>query len=488
MISAQLRRWSGAFTRACIAPRAHNEDDCRKEYILNVILIASATAFFVFEGLILLHAALSHRPHTGLPLDELTIFPVFFLLLLALSRRGYRITASYLFIAALLLGNAYAGFLWGEDLPITLIAYAFIISTAGMLLGTRAGLMVTLMTAGLIGGIAALHFHNVIAPDPLDTGEDDLIMFGAFYSLIMTVSWLSNREIGKSLTRARASERALTEERDLLEVRIAERTDELRRLQFEELQKVHRLAEFGRLSSGLFHDLLNILTAISLRTEGTVEDDGSLHAAYATTRQIQQFMHAVQHQLGSDNAAQYFILEEVVEQAIRLVEHKAHRKGVRIVYVRVSHRASEYAGVPFKFHHVAINLLMNAIDAYGDIPREATRERTVTVRTSVRKGMFVFIVNDKGCGLSEEIRDRIFTPFFTTKPEGIGIGLATVKKIVEEDFLGTVTARSAPRSGTTFTIGFPLASPPAAAPATGPWPLPAEGVRERAIPSAIMNP
>jgi signal transduction histidine kinase len=478
------RSWN-LFMRTCIAPHAQDEDARRTEYILNIILVASAAAFFLFEGLIVLHALLSGHPHTGLPLDRISLFPFFFLFLLALSRRGHPTAASYLFIGALLLGNATAGCLWGEDLPITLIAYAFIISTAGILLGTRAGLIVTLTTAGLIAGIASLHFYHIVIADTHDSDEDDLIMFGAFYALIMTVSWLSNREIGKSLARARASERALTKERDLLEERVAARTEELRRLQFEELQKVHRLAEFGRLSSGLFHDLLNILNALSLRTEGNAEDAGSLDAAYTTTRQIQQFMRAVQDQLGNDDAACSMMLEDIVEQAIGLVDYKAHKEGVTIAYVREGDRPSLFTGVPFKFHHIAINLLMNAIDAYRGIPRQPGKKRIV-VRTFARKGIFTIAVNDKGCGISEDARDRIFTPFFTTKTGGAGIGLATVKKMVEEDFSGTIAVRSAPRSGTTFTVTFPLKGTTASL-RESPLVIPSRELLERMIPSAIME-
>ena len=67
-------------------------------------------------------------------------------------------------------------------------------------------------------------------------------------------------------------------------------------------------------------------------------------------------------------------------------------------------------------------------------------------------------VEDNSCGMPSEVRAQIFEPFFTTKgkEKGIGIGLATVKKIVEEDFYGTITVRSEVNIGSSFIIEFPL--------------------------------
>ena len=81
------------------------------------------------------------------------------------------------------------------------------------------------------------------------------------------IAWLSNREIEKSLKRARRSEAALKVERDALEITVEARTRQLREAQADQLSQLYRFAEFGQISSGLFHDLVNPLNAMSLNME-----------------------------------------------------------------------------------------------------------------------------------------------------------------------------------------------------------------------------
>ena len=453
-----IARWRKVLYSALILPTGSGEDARRKEYILNVVLTASTAGLMAFDCLILYRAFIGQPSYMGIPFTVFSVFPVFFITLLALSRRGYHTVASYLLITTLILVNIYASLNWGVDLPTSLLAYAFIICTASILLGSVAGFTATAVIAVIVSGIWAMHINGLIVRQPQYPNADDIAIFGMFYFLIMTVSWLSNREIERSLARAKTSEQALIKERDLLEMRVAERTEELRRAQFEEIAQIHRFAEFGQLSSGLFHDLLNLLAAVSLRTEEYAEDDPSLSAAYETTHQIRQFMHAVQEQLGRGNTREKFSLREGIAQAVRLVSYKANKENVDISVEDEGHNPLLYEGIPFKFHQIIINLLTNAIDAYRPIPHDGAGRRDVIVRAEARGKNFVISVKDFGCGIPDDSREKIFMPFFTTKgkTEGIGIGLATVKKAVEEDFHGAVDVRGSESGGSTFTVSFPM--------------------------------
>jgi signal transduction histidine kinase len=447
--------------RACVLPKSKDEDSARKEYILNVILVSSIFMLFILDGLVLYHTLLHGQHYLGVSFRLFSVLLLFFILLYAISRRGYFIVSSYLLIAALFFSNSYATVIWNVNLPIAILAYAFIISIAGILIGTAFGFAMTVLTAGTIAGIWHLHIHGFIISQRQDPTEDDVIAFVTFYFLIMAVSWLSNREIEKSLTRARRSEIALKEERDLLEVRVIERTDELRKAQFEELEQEHRFAEFGRSASGLFHDLLNVLNAISLRTEGNAAEETSLATAYSTTRRIQQFMRGIQKQLDEKNICESFSLIEGVEQAVQLIAHKAAKENVRIVFLYDKEKPFMYWGIPFKFHQIVMNLIGNAIDAYRLIPKTEASLRTVTVRIGTKNEYFVLTVEDHGCGIPHALQEKIFKPFFTTKSEarGSGIGLASIKKIIEEDFRGTIDVKSEEHAGALFTVTFPILMP-----------------------------
>lgn len=105
--------------------------------------------------------------------------------------------------------------------------------------------------------------------------------------------------------RAHASEQALKEEKDLLEIKVEERTAELKRSQAENISQFSRFAEIGRLSSGLFHDLIGPLASVAMNLSGL---EGSVHAdmneikdqvdrAIKASRRMDTFIGAVRKQI-----------------------------------------------------------------------------------------------------------------------------------------------------------------------------------------------
>lgn len=378
---------------------------------------------------------------------------VFFGFLLLLSRKGLFAIASYLLVFAYAASVSYAAYRWGTDLPAALLSYALIILLASILISARFGFAVFAVIATLILALWHAERHGFINPQDQIARDADGIVFAVLLAFVTVLAWLSNREIEKSLMRARKSEHALREERDSLEVKVEERTRELRETQLEKVDHLYRFAEFGELASGLFHDLLNVLHAVSLREgqTGPMED-----AAHVQT-QIDAFRKAISKQLNHNDVPEYFSLSDGIGHVIQLLAYQAKRNHVRIVFNPQPAGAPDYFGNPFKFHQVIMNLLSNAIESC--ITATTSEDPPlIAITLAFGEGLATIRVEDNGIGIPAEMQEKIFEPFFTTKGagKGTGIGLAITKRIVENDFHGTIEVANIESGGVAFVIRIPL--------------------------------
>ena len=103
-----------------------------------------------------------------------------------------------------------------------------------------------------------------------------------------------------------------------------------------------------------------------------------------------------------------------------------------------------------KIGAIGENLLINAVQ---NVPRGGS----VTVRTVSAPDVAGFEVIDDGPGIPAELLEKIFTPFFTRRPGGTGLGLALVQRIVQAHH-GSISVRSEPGRGTTFRVELPTGS------------------------------
>jgi signal transduction histidine kinase len=110
-------------------------------------------------------------------------------------------------------------------------------------------------------------------------------------------------------------------------------------------------------------------------------------------------------------------------------------------------------GDPTQIQQVLINLVSNAFDAMGETP--ASRRIVEITTTSNGDGTISVAVRDHGRGIAETARERLFEHFFTTKKEGLGMGLAIVRSIVEAHG-GTISAENAQGGGARFRFRLPI--------------------------------
>jgi len=457
-----------------IAAKSEDEDLRRREFILNILLSISIFLFTV-ASIISAIASIAHpKSYEHDSISTVTIFAIlsFFILLYFLSRKGFFYIASYFLIAILFLFASYMGFRWGVDLPVEILFYSMIIVMSGILISTRFAFIVTFCVSATIITIGHLHNLNIFEVNRYWSSEmwrtTDMAIASILFFAIATVSWLSNREIEKSLARARKAEADLKKERDSLEMTVEQKTKELRETEMDKIAQLYRFAEFGRLSAGLFHDLMNPLNSVSLNMEkvksqeesllleanknAIKETKANLERAISSAKKMEDFIVAVRKQISKQANKTLFSLTEETKQVISVLSYKAQKANVKIIFSPSD--GIETVGDAVKFNQAALNLIANAIDAYLPVSADGEK-REALVSLQEENGTISFIVKDYGTGIPKENIGKIFEPFFTTKNYGMGIGLSMVKRIIEKDFNGTIKVESAVNIGTMFTIKFP---------------------------------
>lgn len=460
---------SGVFLHSrFIAPRALNEDDRRREFILTVVLLATLVLLLCAELSVFCDSVRFGSGYHGVGPGPFFVLIVFFLCLYFLSRKGYFTFASYVVLLLYFMGTAYSMFKWGAALPIVLVSCAAIIVMASILISTRFGFVATGIVIGTLFVIGYMQTYGSVRPELYWQSQQfrlfgDGIIYAIVLLLIGVISWLSNREKEDSLQRARSSETALLAERDLLEIKVEERTEELKRMQFDEISRMYRFVEFGRLVSGIVHDLMNPLAAISLNiTKLDVTDTNtveaakvSLERAVSASKRMGAFIQAVRNQIGEQELQAPFSVTEQIASVVELFRYKAQVSGILLQY-RLPERDVTLFGDALKFHQVVTNLVSNALDAC--VRASNLGSQNVSLFLDLRPDTMDLHVQDTGPGISLEHMDKIFEPFFTTKSiqEGTGIGLSTAKHIVESSFKGSITPVNIPGGGALFVVSIPL--------------------------------
>ncbi len=255
----------------------------------------------------------------------------------------------------------------------------------------------------------------------------------------------------------------------LVDVTARKRAEGLARQQQEKLQVTSRLVTMGEMASSLAHELNQPLAAITSYTAGCMnklesgvftnselkEALGKLgvqaQRAGRIIRRVHDFVRKSEPKLASCN------LVEIIDDSLGLIESSAKLANIRVTR-EIELFPGEFMGDRVMLEQVLLNLLRNAVEAMSGnaIPQE---RRSLIVRLAQFEEQQVQIhVADRGPGIPLEIQENLFTPFFTTKASGMGMGLNICRSIIEFH-RGRLWFEENPEGGTVFIISLPVIKP-----------------------------
>ncbi|MFK8185160.1 MAG: PAS domain S-box protein [Phormidesmis sp.] len=148
-------------------------------------------------------------------------------------------------------------------------------------------------------------------------------------------------------------------------------------------------------------------------------------------------------------------LHDGIDSTLVILSHKLRENDIRqpIEVVKNYQPMPLVECYPSQLNQVVMNIVSNAIDALSTI-----EQPKITIATQVQNGNALITIADNGSGMPDSVQDRIFNPFYTTKPvgKGTGMGLSISYQIVTQKHGGELTVTSAPGQGTAFRIEIPL--------------------------------
>ena len=249
----------------------------------------------------------------------------------------------------------------------------------------------------------------------------------------------------------------------IIDVTERKHAEELARQQQEKLQVTARLVTMGEMASTLAHELNQPLAAITSYNTGCLN---KLESGNFTTTQLKEALGklAVQAQRAGHiiRRVHDFVrksepklapcdLAEAVDDSIGFIEGAAKSRGVRIVR-EIPGRRPELLADQVMIEQVLLNLMRNGIEAMAEAPAD---RRRLTVKLSQRENQMEIRVIDHGPGIPPEVEEKLFTPLFSTKADGMGMGLNICRSIIEFHH-GRLWVESNPEGGSIFVMTLPI--------------------------------
>lgn len=249
----------------------------------------------------------------------------------------------------------------------------------------------------------------------------------------------------------------------VLDITERKRAETLAREQQQQLELTGRLVTMGEMASTLAHELNQPLSAIASYSAGCLN---ALKAGRYDEKQFTDVLGKINHQAQraghiihriygfvrrSESRRELMSVNAAIREAAALLEPEIQRRRVQL-RLELAQRLPQIQGDRVMIEQLMLNLMRNGMDAMRELPEA---RRILTVRSEAQDEGVRLSVSDHGVGVPAEIAGQLFDSFFTTKPEGMGMGLKICRSIAEQHN-GRLWFEPAEGGGTHFRLQLPL--------------------------------
>ncbi len=354
--------------------------------------------------------------------------------------------AAYLQVVADTLLVSAIIFLTGGFSSVFSFLYILVIIYASMVIFRRGGMVTAVLCSLEYGVMVDLQYYGLI--HPFNVAPDALMLSYGWGYVVFRIAMTIAACFAVAFLAGYLSAQERRAKKDLWAME-------------DQVRRVEKLAAIGEMAAGLAHEIKNPLASMSgavqvLKDEVPGDGDNArlmgivLRESERISSLVNEFLMFARPQPG--NKKRIWLDRELREIAKQFQTSPGQSR----IVLRTDMESDIAVEIdPEHLRQVVWNLLANAAEAAGDNGR-------IMLGLQAQSGSYACItVADNGCGMSEEIQQSIFDPFFTRKSKGTGLGLSIVQRIVTSNE-GLIHVQSTPEMGSTFTVRLPLAAPPSA--------------------------
>lgn len=225
----------------------------------------------------------------------------------------------------------------------------------------------------------------------------------------------------------------------------------------EHIRRADKLSAVGQLASGVAHEIRNPLAIIKTISQTLLQEDDGIR-----DEEHRQGLEIIQEEVMRANKVIKELLDfakirtiekskininDVIRNVVLLTSKYAEKKGI-FIHIQSTENDPYIYGDSEKLKQAFVNIIFNAVDA--------VEEGNIDIQVIRKKSTINIIFEDYGVGISPEQREKIFNPFYTTKDNGVGLGLAITYRIIDEHN-GHIDIESILGNGTKVIVALPVA-------------------------------